>query len=368
MNNQPMTLQEAEQYAAQHGIALTPEDRARIGEAQRAELARLVALKPPQERTKAMGLVESFNRLYPRFLEALGALADVLLTFSQTVIVAFGVPVVLILLMVVEHQRVVHGIELFEVDANLAAFAAAALVITNLVLEFTIHYVELKENYHQKRAARWSLRIGWANFLYFIGWGDHWIEQPLSPAQRYRTLLRLVTFSILALALAGSMRSVIASQQGAWHEALIRVVTASTLEQMMTWTGGLLFALAAVLAAQGLSRYVAMRCTEILMRMQTANVPAEDYMEMVDAVGASLVVAMVRQKLEQEQREREAQARAEQLEREERERKEREKEARRRAKNAPFGSTAPALDGLAFMPVVPNGNGHTDSANGHHES
>lgn len=292
------TLQDAESYAAQHGIALSPSDRARIAAAQRAERERLEAVAPAEKR---VGLVESFNAAYPKFLEALSGIGDVLLTTAQTLIVAFGVPLVLVLLLIVEHQRIFHGIELFETDAGLASFAAAALVIVNLVLEFTIHYVEQRAGYSAERATRWSFRTWLINAAHTLGVGDEWEERQLSPAHRYRRLLNLVTFSILALALAGSMRTVISTQAGAWHVALIDIVTKSTLTQMATWLGGLLFAGAAVLSAQGLSRYVALRCAEIVAGMTSrrdSTAPDVAYQSQIDSAGAQVVMALVSAKLE----------------------------------------------------------------------
>jgi hypothetical protein len=296
MMTQVTTLHEAEAYAASQGIALTPTDRRRIAEAQRAELDRLQSLSTGQR----IGLVDKFNQFYPRFLAALVSVGNVLLTTAQTLIVAFGVPAVLVLLLIVEHQRVYHGIGLFETDGGLASFAAAALVIANLVLEFTIHYVESRAGYHAARATRFSLRTWWRNMRYTLGMGKQWTAAELSPAQRYRRLLGLITFTILALALAGSMRVVIQQQVGTWHESLIRIITSSTLSDMMTWLGGLLFAGAAVLSAQGLSRYVALRCAEIIagMSAESSADPRTKFEAELSSAGAQVVAALVAEKLE----------------------------------------------------------------------
>ena len=327
------TLQDAEQYAAQHGIAISSRERAQIAEAQRAELARLQVLDTVAS-AKTTGrlarMVESFNRFYPKFLESLVRIAELFLTLAQTVIVAFGVPVVLVLLLVVEHQRVLHGIALFEVDASLASFAAAALVVANLTLEFTIHYVESKAGYQAERGTRWSLRIWFRNAAYTLGVGERWQARQLSPAQRYRQLLRLVTMSILILALAGSMRGVIEQTTGSWHEALIAVLTESSLAEMSTWMSGLLFALAAVLTAQGLSRYVALRTAEIVSTMDASQLeqepPTARYAAQLEAAGAATVLALVSSKLE---------ARAA---------KERAKQGERAAAPVPFGNQARGLE------------------------
>lgn len=276
MNEKEITnLQEAESYAASIGLVLTPADREKIAKLQQADQERIRSITAE----KPVGMVDQFNAFYPRFLEFLIGVGEVLLTFSQTLIIAFGVPITLVLLLVVEQQRVVHGIALFEVEGALASFAATALVLLNLALEFLIHYIEQQAHYEPDRARRWSLRIWWKNARYTLGIGNDWIAQELSPAQRFRGLLRLVTFTILALALAGSMREVIANTEGAWHEALISIITESNLSLMTTWLGGLLFAAAAVLAAQGLSRYVAVKCAEILARMQSQATPEQQALD-----------------------------------------------------------------------------------------
>lgn len=344
MNNQPRTLAQAEAYAAEHGIALTPANRAQVAAAQRAELERLQALEVGGEQVKQPGWVDKFNDFYPRFLESLHAASEVLLTLAQTVIVAFGIPATLVLLMIVEHQRVYHGIALFEVDTALASFAGAALVILNLVLEFQIHYVESRAGYTQERERYWSLRIWWSNARYTLGLDDkrqRWAERQKSPATRYRRLLSLVTFSIVALALAGSMHTAIQQQPGAWHVALIAIVTDSTLGEMMTWLGGLLFTAAAVLSAQGLSRYVALRCAEILTSMQSkpnaSSTPSERYSGQIEAAGAQVVLALVNAKLEARKPKQEVSS---------------------APTSTPFGSIHPDLG----VPVSMRTNGH---ANGH---
>lgn len=302
MSEQIHTLEQAEQYAAAHGIAISPADRAKIAAAQRAELERLKSLEEVQGSAGGISrLVGDFNRFYPKFLESLLALGDTLLTLAQTLIVAFGIPATLVLLLIVEHQRVYHGIALFEIDPALASFAAAALVILNLVLEFQIHYVENRSGYTPDRDSRWSLRTWLKNAGYTLGLGATWKPRLLSPAARYRKLLGLVTFTILALALAGSMRSVISQQSGAWHIAIVDVVENSTLSEMLTWAGGLLFAAAAVLSAQGLSRYVALRCAEIVVSMRKSDTPTVQYQQELDQVGASVVMAVVNAKLQKQQ-------------------------------------------------------------------
>ena len=285
------TLEQAEAYAASIGIALSPSDRNKIAAVQRSERERLQQLFPDDSQHS---FADRWNNFYPKLLETIIGIGETVLTFAQTVIVALGVPLVLVLLLIVEHQRVVHGIALFEADSSLASFAALALVLLNLVLEFQVHYVEHRAGYEQARAARWSLRLWARNMAYRLGMGENWTAQQLSPAERYRRLLSLVTFSILALALAGSMRSVIEATPGAWYEALIAIVRESDLLTMLTWLGGLLFAAAAVLSAQGLSRYVAIRCVEIVTSMKARGAAQSDpYADEISRAGAMAALAII---------------------------------------------------------------------------
>lgn len=304
MNDQDMTtIADVEAYAAQHGIVLTAKERAQIGSVQRAARDEWEQLHPPTP-APPPSFADRFNQFYPKFLRFIVGMGETVLTLSQTVLTALGVPVVLVLLLIVEHQRVVHGIELFESDRSLASFAALALVLLNLVLEFLTHYIEHQHGYTPDRETQRSLRIWAANAAYFIGMGDKWRARPLSPAARYKRLLRLVTFSILALALVGSMKSVIDDYESAWYDALVQIIEQSDLLTIMTWAGGLLFAGAAVLSAQGLTRYVALRVVEILAAMHTAesretqtdDVPG--YQADVDRAGVSAALALVNTKIE----------------------------------------------------------------------
>jgi hypothetical protein len=289
------TIQEIEQYAADHGIILSPSDRAKITAVQVSEQKRLQELSPVAESTFA----DKWNEFYPRLLESIVSAGETLLTFSQTLIVSLGVPVVLVLLLLVEHHRVVEGIMLFDTNSTFAGFAAAALVVLNLLLELQSHHIEHKAGFIESRESRWSLRIWARNMRYTLGLGDDWTEIQLSPAALYKSRLRLVTFTILALALAGSMRAVIEDTPGAWYEALWSIITESNLSLMSTWLGGLLFAAAAVLSAQALSRYVAVRTVEILANMKARKVTHTNPHQIeVERAGALVALAIVNERLE----------------------------------------------------------------------
>lgn len=290
-------LQQAMEHAAAHGVKLTAADYAAMAAIQQAEQERARALDAGK-RWDIAALVDAFNRYYPAFLRGLVGLSQVLITTSQTVIVSFGVPIVLVLLLIVEHSRVMHGILLFETSAALASFAAWSLVILNTTLEFVIHHIEQQAGYHAALAQRASLRLHWQSLTYWIGIRRDWQPIALSPAHRYKKLLKLVTFSILALALAGSMKGVIAEmstlETGAtvfWYKALWLIATQSTLAQMTTWAGGLLFALAAVAGAQNLTAYLANRVAEIIAQMEKVTAKADE--KPGEAAAAQYIMAKV---------------------------------------------------------------------------
>lgn len=339
------TLQEVENYAAKNGVILTPADRAKVTAVQQSELERQRALNP--ETVKVTTWADKFNEHYPRVLDALLGVGDVVLTFAKTVILAAGIPAALVGLLLVEHHRIVQGILLFDANSTFAGIAAAVLVAVNLILEFQSHHIEHVAGWKQDAARRWSLRLWFRDLKYTFGIGKDWQARELSPAARYHSLLKLVTFTILALALVGSMRDVIQTTPGRWFDALLSIITDSDLLRMGTWLSGLLFALAAVLTAQGLSRYVAIRCVEIIASMKeraTAQKQASNpYSVEIEQAGAAAALALINEKLAKRQE--------------------------KQQEKVPFGSTVPIGDALASIPTNGhangNGNGNGHTSNGH---
>jgi hypothetical protein len=293
----PTTIAEAEAIAQKYGITLAPQDyadmQAVMDERQR-QLER--QFSTVETKRSLSGLVEAFNRLYPKFLRALLGISDVFITAAQTVLIAFGVPALLVMLMIVEQQRVNHGMSLFEIDAWLAGFGATVLVLANLVFELLIGWKEHQAGYTEPAKTQFSLRLLAQQIAYMTGHKSDWQPRQKSPAQRFKAVLRIITFTILSLALAGSMRSIIQETDGNWAEAIRYVVTRSTLLQMATWLGGLLFAFAAVLSAQALSAYVAGKVIEVIAVMQSR---VEDkpsaIMDAVGMTGAAFLVGRIKE-------------------------------------------------------------------------
>jgi hypothetical protein len=140
----------------------------------------------------------------------------------------------------------------------------------------------------------------WRRALH-VGQTTDWQPSPKSPAQRFKGVLRIITITILSLALAGSMQSVLQQSSGDWYAALARIALHSTLSEIITWLGGLLFAFAVVLTAQALSHYVAERVIEIVAVMQS-NAGNKDVraLEAAGLTGAAALLA----RLKERQRER----------------------------------------------------------------
>lgn len=284
------SLQEIEQQAAKLGIRFSSADYETIRKAQAEQRKTIQTEQAAIASERGNGLADRFMNAYPKLLASIAAAGNVIITFSQAVIVNLGAPIVLVLLLIVEQQRVLHGMALFESSIELANFGAWALVVVNLGLEIIAHHIEFTKGYEAERQSRWSLRIWAKNMAYRLGVGSNWHEQALSPASWAHGALSLVTMTILALALAGSMRGVIEQQNGAWYMAIVAIVTESSLLDMLTWLGGLLFAAAAVITAQRLSRYIAIRTVEVRRDMLGENSENQERIEQAAAIAAAAIL------------------------------------------------------------------------------
>lgn len=289
----PKTIAEAEQIAARYGITLTAQDYTDMY-AVMAERQHQIERQDVVKVRK--GWVDKFNRFYPKFLQTLLGIGDVLITMTQTVLIAFGIPLLLVMLLIVEQQRVDHGMSLFEVDSTLATFSATVLVLANLIFELLISWKENRAGYAEPPKHEFSFRLLAARLGYMFGRDSDWQPRRKSPAQRFKSVLRAITFTILVLALAGSMRSVIEQTQGNWSKAIEYVITDSTLLQAVTWLGGLLFAFAAVLSAQALSQYVAQKVIEIVAIMSSNAVDKPSaIMDAIGITGAAFLMGRIKE-------------------------------------------------------------------------
>lgn len=296
-NTQFNTVDSVELWAAQNGLALSPADRRAIAAAQAAEIERFDSVSTGSGGDDA---ITRWNTFYPALLSAIVGVGNVIVVTTAQISVNLGKPLILVVLLWVEHHRVEGGIRLFDAT-YFASFAAWALVLLNLVTEFAIHYTEGTHGYERARRRRWSLRIWWANMSYRLGIGKNWTESEQSPAADFIVLARLTALAIITLALAGSMQDAIAAASGVWHKALIAIVTESTLSQIITWAGGLIFTLTAVTGVQLVSRYIAVKAAALLADRQVgaaADFAAADRTAAADRAGARVALAIISQKMD----------------------------------------------------------------------
>jgi len=269
-------VEEVIAFAAQHGVKFTTKeiDDIYTAEAQtRDRLEKIRTRESKREKSSAeLALIET-----PRQIKAIEMRSMRFFAFVQAGFTTYGIGLILGLVAVVELFRVAHGVQLFEVSSWLAYAGAGTLVLLNLTLEFLITYVEARAGYHPPAKTDFSLVTVWRRLRYVTGFvpeGVLWEAREKSPAHPYRQFLKVLTWGILFLAVAGSMEGTIAQQPGTWFEALIAIFTESSLSDMMTWVSGLIFAVIVVLGAQHLTRHIAHKAGEAVR--YTASVGSDD--------------------------------------------------------------------------------------------
>lgn len=210
--------------------------------------------------------IEKFNAVYAQFLAGLSNAVNLALALVRTLAVTIGIPFSLIFIMVVEQDRVRHGLLVIS-DENdtLASFAAWVVVILNVVFELMIVHQEKENGYRPSPSKRWSFRVVINNIRYAI-WAPTLIDNPVS--QRYRRALGFLTFSILFLALLGSMGGAMEKAEGPWYSALVNIIAESTLVEFVSWMGGLMFAFTLVSSAQTLSNYIGENTSNTLDKIE----------------------------------------------------------------------------------------------------
>ena len=227
-------------------------------------------------------IVTRFPDYYPKLLQGLLSLADVIQTLLQTLIIGFGLMGILVVMLIVEQHGIYDGLTWFLTDQALAALAAWGFVGLNFVGEFQIAYVESEEGYKEARAYDWSLALITREIAYRLGFkptrakSSEWKPRPQSPARRFHAMQKWVTVAIFLLALSGRMKAAITdastSATGApvpLAQGLINLQTQSTLGEVVTWVLGTTFTLVALIGVQGITGYVAVRVIEIRRQMLT---------------------------------------------------------------------------------------------------
>ena len=204
-------------------------------------------------------LMTMFIRYYPQLLDAIIKVSDAFLALVRNVLVSFGIPVVLLMIISVEIPRVAHGVGFLEPDERFAYLTAAVIVISNKVIEFLIVYEQTKAG-ELPEYYLFSVR------RMLIGLRDIIFKKRAAPAaHRYIVMSNFITATILLMALLGSMRVAIAELPDmVWYEALWDIVANSNLQRMLTWTSGTVLTAALVVIARGLAHYIAVDTTHVI--------------------------------------------------------------------------------------------------------
>ena len=220
----------------------------------------------------------NWQQLFTKLLETIITLGDLLMVFMQTLIVSFGTLIILALLLLVEQHAVRQGLSVFEADNQSAAFGAVVLVLVNFTVKFMEVYVETlamddRRKYRPKEQYAFSLRLFFASLTYWLGIGKKWQKRKLAAASDFNKLRSTVTFAMMTLALMGRTHEAIikvSANDGkilSWNDGLQRLANQSSLVDITVWVAALIFTFAAVVAAQQLTHYMAMRVVDIRRKL-----------------------------------------------------------------------------------------------------
>lgn len=153
-------------------------------------------------------------------------------------------PVAVLGLGYAEYQRVAAGVQQF--DPPRAGLMSAVAVSTYLLLLFIqAQMLHAKPDYQQPV---WSLRITARRMRYWLGLGQ-WQEQYKGTFELLRGAIGFLAGMIILLGTAGALHEEIAVYDGggAWHDALLEILTASDLPTFLNLVGGVMLT-AALLA------------------------------------------------------------------------------------------------------------------------
>lgn len=199
-----------------------------------------------------------------QLVNAMNYLGDMTVTLARNLIIMTVVPI-LLLALYVEQSRVQHGIELFEPDPRLAPLAGWMIVLANLLNELIIHYIYQVNNYHPPPPEKFTLRKFAMRVLQFIGINPYgrWTPEVKGPAHRWESIRSMITFTILFLAMAGSLGTLFEDIDNIpWYQGLWHILTKSDFNSFILVISGLIYALAVVLVSQSLAMYVSRRAVQ----------------------------------------------------------------------------------------------------------
>lgn len=207
-------------------------------------------------------------------LSGLITIGDILLVLMQTLIVSFGAIVLMVLLLWVEQDAVSHGVATYETSPEKAAAAATVMVLFNFAVKFWEVYIESKATDQRKRFKpgvqyAFSLRTWFTGVQYFLGVGKKWKKEALPASAGFAQVRKIITIAMLYMAFVGRTHEAIQKvslsngRPLAWTDGLKMLAEKSSLSDITLWLTATIFTFAAVIAAQRLTQYVAVRVIEI---------------------------------------------------------------------------------------------------------
>lgn len=209
-----------------------------------------------------------------KLLESMITFGDILTVFMQTIIVSFGSLLLLIGLLWVEQNAVSHGVMMFEPRLDYADMGALVLVLVNFSVKFwevhaDVSTADQRKRYTIRKQYAFSLKLFFGDLGYWLGLGRKWQRRELPASSTFAYVRKVATVSIMILAFFGrtheAIQKISTSTAGAigWQDGLRIWAEKSTLADLVVWIGAIIFTFAAVIAAQRVTQYTAVRVIEI---------------------------------------------------------------------------------------------------------
>lgn len=232
-----------------------------------------------------MNRLFKFDLSYIQVLDGIASVGNAVLMFIQTLFVAFGLPVVLLCVLVAEFLAVKTGLGF---DPGQSTIGAFALVMLNVLLEFQSVHIENKRN-HSAEVYAFSLRSLASGAWSAAGLGQLVVGKvkigvpykkiKVSPAQRFRNLQTVVTLIIIGLSIFGRLEVLLAkvilgadSAAIPFMDGIKALEFQSTLLDLGHILGAALFTFGSVRGAQVVSNYIAIKVNEALADMRKRKI------------------------------------------------------------------------------------------------
>lgn len=208
---------------------------------------------------------------FSNFLDGMVAFGESLTALVQTLLIALGMPIILLGIAWVEYEAVKQGLSM---DGSTGSIAAGVMVGLNILLELQIVHYENKAGYRPDPSRAMSLRLAWQEFKYRIGWSKEWTPRDLSPAQRFRGLQRTITAVILIVAVHGRLLTIFEKVSGSTAspvpalDGLSQIGQQGTLAEWAEIVALLAFSFAAVLGAQTVAHHIGVLYIQTMNRLR----------------------------------------------------------------------------------------------------